>query len=51
MIINNWMAIAGLIITTLVPLIGRKLYLENKADSDKISVLTARPVEKNKQLS
>ncbi|PKL49246.1 MAG: hypothetical protein CVV42_06880 [Candidatus Riflebacteria bacterium HGW-Riflebacteria-2] len=50
LIINNWMTIVGFIITTLVPLIGRKLYLENKADNDKIPVLTATPVDR-KELS
>lgn len=51
LIINNWVTIAGFIATTLVPLIGRKLYLAHRADSDKIPVLTARPIDENKQLS
>ncbi|HPW60330.1 MAG TPA: hypothetical protein PLK58_16915 [Candidatus Rifleibacterium sp.] len=51
LIINNWTTIVGFIATTLIPVIGRKLYLANKANSDKIPVLTARPIDKNKQLS
>jgi len=50
LIINNWMTIAGFIATTIVPLIGRKIYLANKSENDKIPVLTATPVEKNKQI-
>ncbi len=51
LIINNWMTIAGFIATTIVPLIGRKIYLANKSENDKIPVLTATPVEKNKQIT
>lgn len=44
-LVNNWLTILGFLITTVAPLIGRKLYLENKAEHEKIPVLTARKVD------
>lgn len=44
-LLDNWLTIFGFVITTLVPLIGRKLYLRNNAENEKIPVLTAKKID------
>ncbi len=46
LLIDNWKPILGFIITTLVPLIGRKLYIGNSPEDAKIPQLTIK-VEKD----
>jgi hypothetical protein len=49
-LIENWRPIAGFIATTLIPLIGRKIYLGRRDDKKELPVLTAKRIEeKDKQ--